>query len=132
MAKMLRHVKTGEIWPMNPSLSRHPDVEIFDQPDPQFAAAAEENATIGDLVGAEKRPAVAEGHEFEDVPDFVPSPETPAEEPAKPKKPAAKRKKAAKKKPAAAPVEEPAPAATDDDTELSLDDFELDMGDMDE
>lgn len=48
MPRMLRHTVTGEIWPYNPDLARHDDVETYDEPDPQFAEAIE-GRTVGDL-----------------------------------------------------------------------------------
>jgi hypothetical protein len=39
MPTMLRHKVTGEIWPMNENLMRHPDVEVFVPVDTQFAQA---------------------------------------------------------------------------------------------
>ena len=143
MPKMLRHVKTGEIWPMNPNMARHPDVEVFDQPDKQFAAATAEDpeATLGDVMGAgSDEPTVTGDHEFEDVPDFE-EPEANSDEveakkqaiaaEAK-KKAAAKRKAATAKKRAAKKKAEAAAAlaaeTTDDDEELD----DLDLDDFDE
>ena len=54
MPKMLRHKETGEIWPYNGDLARHEDVEIFDNPDPQFQQAIAADKTVGDL---EAKPA---------------------------------------------------------------------------
>ena len=44
MPKMLVHSVTGERWPFNAALALHPDVEIVDEPDPQFAAAKNQEA----------------------------------------------------------------------------------------
>lgn len=42
MPKMLRHKVTGEVWPMNPDMARSDTMEVFEEPDPQFAEAKEE------------------------------------------------------------------------------------------
>ena len=78
MPKMLRHVETGEIWPYNTNLARHDKVEVFDQPDPQFAAAAaDDGATVGDLVQAE---VVAPEKSKKRKPKPEPAPAEPAPE----------------------------------------------------
>lgn len=128
MPKMLRHVKTGEVWPMNPNLARHPDVEVFDQPDPQFAAAvaANKDVTLGELAGAVSEPPVVTD-QFEDVPDYVPPPEQAVKAPAKKKAKAKAKAKAPAKVEAKEPEQElEDPAAEDDDfdIDMDLDDFE--------
>lgn len=145
MAQMLRHVKTGEVWPFNPDMARHPDVEIFNQVDPQFAEALRGNAdaTLGDVLKGTDKPVVDEAHEFEDVPDFVPPVVTAKAPTAKQKAAAAKKKKAAAAAAKKKAEEEAAAAAaaaeedTDEDLDEDLDtdedsDFEDDFGDLDE
>lgn len=147
MPKMLRHVKTGEIWPMNPNMARHPDVEIFDQVDPQFEAAMADDsgATLGDVMdpGA-GAPAATGDHEFDDVPDYV-DPEADSEdvvakraaiaaeaEKKAAKKEAAKKKAAAKRKATAAKKKADAAKAAAEAAEAAEDDDELDDLDLDD
>jgi membrane protein involved in colicin uptake len=40
MPTMLRHRETGEMYPFNRDMAKHPDMEMIDQPDPQFKEAA--------------------------------------------------------------------------------------------
>lgn len=44
MATMLRHIETGEIFPMNPNLAMHDKMMPFDPVDPLFADAKAEEA----------------------------------------------------------------------------------------
>ncbi len=39
MPKFLKHRVNGVIYPFNESMSKHPDMELVDEPDEQFAAA---------------------------------------------------------------------------------------------
>lgn len=39
MARMLKHRKTGMLYPYNPDLARHPDLDDSEVVDEQFAAA---------------------------------------------------------------------------------------------
>lgn len=92
MPKMCKHRTTGEVYPYNVDLARHADIEVVDEPDPQFAAAAQANpeATIGDL------------QEQAQVEEPVVEPEPAPKKPAPKKKAQAKRKPPAKSKPASA------------------------------
>lgn len=49
MPRMLRHNETGEIYPYNRDMAKHPDMSALDQPDPQFAKAASEAAELPPL-----------------------------------------------------------------------------------
>jgi hypothetical protein len=40
MPQMLVHAVTGERYPYNTDLARHADMQLVNEPDPQFAAAA--------------------------------------------------------------------------------------------
>ena len=42
MPKMCVHTGSGDRWPFNVDLARHPDIIIVDEPDPQFSAAKSE------------------------------------------------------------------------------------------
>lgn len=140
MPKMLRHVKTGEIWPMNPNMARHPDVEVFDKPDAQFAAAiaADDGATLGDVLAGADEPVVTAEHEFEDVPDFVPPVEEVAveevdvvDEVQAQKDAVAEKKAAIIAEKAAEQAEREAEAAEEELEEDDLDDLDMDLDDLD-
>lgn len=44
MPKFLKHRVNGVIYPFNLAMSQHPDMDVFDKPDPQFAEAKEKSA----------------------------------------------------------------------------------------
>lgn len=39
MPKFLKHKVNGVVYPFNESMSKHPDMELVDKPDAQFAEA---------------------------------------------------------------------------------------------
>lgn len=120
MPTMLRHKETGEVWPYNRNLAMHGDVEPFDTPDPQFAAAAKAGATLGDVQEAAAEEKV-EAQVTETASVTATTTKAEAKKDTKPRSKATK----PKPKPAAA-------AAKADDTQKStvaddaLDDLDLD------
>lgn len=44
MPKYLKHRVNGVIYPFNLSMSKHPEMDVFEEPDPQFAEAKEKSA----------------------------------------------------------------------------------------
>ena len=62
MPTMLKHQFTGEIYPYNPNMAKHPDMKPFDQPDPQFAAqvAADKADADAEAIKVAKKKAAAE------------------------------------------------------------------------
>jgi hypothetical protein len=49
MPRMLRHNTTGEMYPFNRDMAKHPSMEVYDQPDPQFKEAEQEDTAAADV-----------------------------------------------------------------------------------
>lgn len=56
MPKYLKHRVNGVIYPFNLSMSKNPMMDVFEEPDPQFAAAKEKNAAFADEATSEVQP----------------------------------------------------------------------------
>lgn len=107
MATMLKHIHTGDVYPMNSDLARRHDMEQFIPVDEQFAEAAEEAAPKKRATGSRKA------------------------KPAPKAKPRAKAKPAPKAAAPVAEVEEPTIGETLDDAG-ELDITDLDLSDLDD